>query len=464
MDAGKPTVGVVFTMLELYRTAHPDRPKALGDLWRGVVEDLLGGEADLVFTGVSHAPDEVDAAVEECIQADCDLLMVLPLSYAASGSAIDALSRTSLPLLVVSSARDATLPYDMTGDHIMADHAVHGVQDLANVLGREGRRFELVAGHPSQDRFREAVVRTARAATGAEVFRKGVVGQLGEAFEGMLDFDPGPHFADRFGMEVRRIDPQELTVFAGNVDADRIADLTHWASTEFEPDGSVTPDLLATSARVSLALEDLVEAGDLAAVTMNFLQVAAAGVETMPFLGASRLMADGVGYAGESDLMTASLVAAVARACGGATFTEVFCPDYERNEVLLAHMGECNLAFAAPGAPVRLIAKEFAYGDCKPPVVPVFQLRPGPVTLCCLTQWPGEGYRLIACTGEIGDAPVHPNLTMPYSRLSFGGDLAEFLEAYSRVGGIHHLALAYGNQLPALETLARFAGFGFAVV
>ena len=61
----------------------------------------------------------------------------------------------------------------------------------------------------------------------------------------------------------------------------------------------VTAELLATSVRTSLALEDLVVGGDLAAITMNFLKVAAAGAETMPFLGASRLMANGIGYAGD---------------------------------------------------------------------------------------------------------------------------------------------------------------------
>lgn len=464
MDAGKPTVGVIFTMLELYRTAHPEMPAVLNAHWTGVIKDLLGEAANLVLTGVSHTAAETDAAVEECIQADCDLLLVLPLSYAASGAAVGALTRTDLPLLVVSSARDATLPPDMTGNHIMADHAVHGVQDLANVLGREGRRFELVAGHPSQERFRQAVRRAAHVSTGAEVFRKGAVAQIGDAFPGMLDFDPGPRFEDHFGMEVRRVDPEELNVFARNVDDARVAEFVEWAETRFRLDEAVTPDLLRSSARASLALEDIVAAGDLAAVTMNFLKVAAAGAETMPFLGACRLMANGIGYAGESDVLTASLVAAVARACGDATFTEVFCPDYERNEVLLAHMGECNIALADPDKPIRLIAKPFAYGDVKPPVVPVFQLRPGPVTLCCLTQWPAEGFRLIALAGEIVAAPEHAHLTMPYSRLTFGGDLGVFLEAYSRAGGIHHLALAYGNQLAAFETLARFSGFSFEVV
>jgi len=482
VDTSKPIVGVVMTMLDLYRKTDADRPGVLGGHWKAVMADLFADAADLQFTGVSHTADEVAGAVSACEQAACDLLLVLPLAYAPSGAAVQALLKTELPLLVVSTARDATLPYAMDDDHIMANHAVHGVQDLANVLARERREFELVAGHASQPQFRDRILGAARAAAATRMFRVGTVGRIGRPFAGMLDFDPGPGFPDVFGMTVADIDPRELVAAAGRVapittsrrsgpmttsprsGGERVAEFARWAETEFELDDDLTPEILETSARWSLGLEDLVETMHLDAVSMNFLEVAAGGAETMPFLGASRLMARGVGYAGEGDILTAALVTAVAWLAGEATFTEMFCPDYERAEVLLSHMGECNFAMANPGRPVRLVAKEFAFGDCTPPAVPVFQLRPGPVTLTCLTQWPGEGFRLIACTGEVIEAPDHVNLSSPYTRIGFGRDLVPFLEAYSRAGGTHHLALAYGDRLDALRTLARFSGFGFKVV
>jgi L-arabinose isomerase len=126
-------------------------------------------------------------------------------------------------------------------------------------------------------------------------------------------------------------------------------------------------------------------------------------------------------------------------------------------------MGECNFALANPQSPVRLVAKEFAFGECAPPAVPVFQLRPGPVTLLSLTEWPGEGFRLVAALAEVVDAPEHPNLDSPHTRLSVGGDLGSFLVNYSRAGGTHHIALAYGDLREDFATLARFCGIGFVV-
>jgi len=464
VERKKPVVGVLMTLLELYRKTDPERPSTLHDHWKPVMEEALSPVAELHFTGVSHTAGEIAKAVSSCEHAACDLLLVLPLAYAPSGAAEEALCGAELPLLVVSSARDATLPYDMSGDHIMANHAMHGVQDLANVLARKGRNFELLAGHPSDAAFRQRLIRAVRAAAGARVFRKGWVGRIGEPFEDMLDFDPGPHLAEHFGLRTVSIDPDELARVAESVTDERISELAEWARSEFDVDDALTPDILNTSARWSLALEDLVRSGELDAVSMNFLAVAAAGADTMPFLGASRLMARGVGYAGEGDILTAALVAALARMADGATFTEMFCPDYERSEVLLSHMGECNFALANPERPVKLAAKDFAFGECEKPAVPVFQLKPGAVTLASITQWPGEGFRVVACTGEVAEAPEHPGLSSPYSRIRFGRELPGFLEDYSRAGGTHHLALGYGDLLDELRAFARFLNISCRVV
>jgi len=421
----KPKVGVVFTLLELYRNTDPERPVKLGKLWCENVSALLADDAALHFTDVACTADEMSAAVASCEEADCDLLMVLPLAYATSGAARDALAKTTLPLLVVSTARDATLPHDMTGDHIMTNHAMHGVQDLANILARAGRRFELIAGHRSQDRFREKLRTAVRAAAGARVLRHGKVAQIGNAFAGMLDFGfdaplPGG------GFSVTDILVDDVSHYIAKLSDDRVREMVAWATGRFEVDPGLTEDEMTKSARVAIAFEDLVDEGDFDAFSMNFLDVAAAGIATMPFLGASRLMSRGIGYAGEGDVLTAALVAACARIERDTTFTEMFCPDYERAQVLLSHMGECNLALANPSQPVKLVAKEFPWGDCARPATPVFQLRPGTVTLASLTEWPDDDFRLVTAVGEIVEAPAHVNLSSPYSRIAFGRNLAGF--------------------------------------
>ena len=465
MDSPKPTIGVVLTLLELYRTSHPDMPAQFGAMWKDTLKSVLSDAAGLHFTDVAHTPGEVAAAVKSCEAANCDALLVLPIAYAASGSAREALCDSKLPLIVVSTTRDATLPHDMSTDHIMANHAMHGVQDLANVLARNGRAFEMIAGHESDANFRARLVQAVKTASGARVLRQGKIGRLGKPFEGMLDFAFDPKvLAEALGFETVEIAPKKLAGFAEKVSEQRAGDLLAWAKETFEIDAAMTSSDFNTSAVWALALEDMVEANGLDALTMNFLEVSAAGAKTLPFLGACRLLSRGTGYAGEGDVLTAALVTALARMTGEATFTEMFCPDYARSGVLLSHMGECNFAMADPAQPVRLISKEFAFGEAENPATPVFQLRPGRATLASLTQWHHERFRLVATVCEVLAAPEHPNLESPYSRISFGRELPGLLEDYSRAGGTHHMAMAYGDRTGDLAALCRLCGVELVTV
>ena len=62
----------------------------------------------------------------------------------------------------------------------------------------------------------------------------------------------------------------------------------------------------------------------------------------MPFIECCKIMERGQGYAGEGDVLTAGLVGALLQVYPNTTFTEMFCPDWEQDVILLSHMGESN--------------------------------------------------------------------------------------------------------------------------
>ena len=78
---------------------------------------------------------------------------------------------------------------------------------------------------------------------------------------------------------------------------------------------------------MALAFEQLQSEAKLDALAMNFASVIAAGAKTLPFLGASNLLAKGIGYAGEADVLTAALTAALHQISRETTFTELYSPD-----------------------------------------------------------------------------------------------------------------------------------------
>lgn len=464
-------VGVLLTLADLYRQSMPGLSEEYTRYWTRVLEEILGETAILHFLATAHTTEEVSRAVRSCEQEDCDLLLVLPMAYSPSGAAIDALTATDLPILVVSTSRDLTLSTEVAAEDLRANQAMHGVQDLANLLRRRGRDFVLVAGHHSQDRFRGKLKQVCTAAAGARTLRAGRIGRLGTPFAGMLDFSyTSSLLSQKLGLEVVELEPGQLIDQTAEVGPKEEKQFLDWARATFQMDPDLTEEELNTAATWSLALEKIVEDCSLDGIAMNFQAVLAAGAETLPFLGADRLMSRGIGYAGEGDVLTAALNRTLHGICGEATFTETFCPDYQKGEILLSHMGECNPALADAGRPIVLKAKPFSIGKCVRPAVPIFQLKSGIVTLASLSESPlTDGgspttFQLVVCRGEIVPTEEHPNLTSPYSRVRFSGELADFLEQYSMAGGTHHLALGYGDMVDDLSALAQLMGIRFAEI
>ena len=79
--------------------------------------------------------------------------------------------------------------------------------------------------------------------------------------------------------------------------------------------------------------------------------------ETLPFVAASRLMADGVGFAGEGDIVGAVGCWLLGRLQPPAGFSEVFTIDFAGNACFMSHMGEANVAMARTDRKVPLVAR-----------------------------------------------------------------------------------------------------------
>lgn len=62
----------------------------------------------------------------------------------------------------------------------------------------------------------------------------------------------------------------------------------------------------------------------------------------MPFAECCKVLERNQGYAGEGDVLTAGLVGALAAVYPETTFTEMFCPDWEQDVILLSHYAESN--------------------------------------------------------------------------------------------------------------------------
>ena len=453
--SAKPKAGLLGLMLELYDGPFPQLKGTMHRFAEGVAA-ALADRVEVEFPGVCLRAEEVQAAVRQFEASGCDLVLVLLLTYSPSLVSVPALLATALPVVIFDTAKAAHLASEMTGQDVMENHGIHGVQDLANVLARSGRPFQLVAGHWEDRRALDELASWAKAAQVAGGLRRLRVGLLGEPFPGMGDFEVEfEALREAFGPEVVPLDLSDLAACCQKLRPDEVKAETERVRREFEVAPSLTDDLLATSVRWSLALRRLVSERGLGALSMNFLAFHPdRGVETVPFLGASQAMAEGIGYAGEGDVCCAALVAAAAELCGPASFTEMFCPNFAAGDILMSHMGECNLAMARPDRRPVLVAKRFVWAPIQEPAVPVFSLAPGPATLASLTAWTDNTWRLVVAEGEVVDTPPYPNLESPYFKFRPASALPEFLRDYSLAGGTHHLAITFGRRAAEFRRLA----------
>jgi L-arabinose isomerase len=459
-----PTIGLLPLFLKLYDDTLPHLREALQPFLAGIVAAIEGEGVDVVPAGVCRLDGECRAAVRAFEERGVDLIVTVHLAYALSLEAAGGLVETALPLLLLDTTMDERFCGDVDPERLLYNHGIHGVQDLASVLRRRGRPFDIVAGYGGDPSVFERVAGHARAARAARALREIRVLRIGEPFAGMGDFDvPADSIEDALGVTITTLPVERL--------ASAVAAVSHRAvEAEVARDRNrftveAPDDTHRRSVRVGLGLRRVLEDGGYRALTVNFLAFdrAEEPLDTVPFLEIAKAMERGLGYAGEGDALTAALVGALNQAFGRTTFTEMFCPDWAGGSVFLSHMGEINPAVAA-GRPL-VCERDFPWTGARNPAVVACAPAPGPAVLANLTPGPDGRFSLI-----VAPVTVLEDTENPAFRETIRGwirpacPLPAFLETYSRWGGTHHAALVLGAAAEAVAAFGRQAGLEVKVL
>lgn len=454
----KPTAGLLPMYLALYDKTDAGRRHKFEPLFAAIRERTLTAGIDLLEAPICCVEPEFRAAVADFEAKGVDMIVAVHLAYSPSLESAEVLAGSELPLLFLDTTMDYAFGPDVEPAKISFNHGIHGVQDLASVLGRMGKDYAIVAGHVTESDVVARAVERVRAAFAARRLRGMRVLRVGAPFKGMGDFAvPDALLASTFGIDVETVEAQSLEQWISGVAPAAIDEELARDRSDF--DVVVSEDVHRAALRVGLGLRRMLERGGHGAFSMNFqaFDTPDAPVDRVPFLEACRAMQRGLGYAGEGDVLTASLVGALSAAFGGTTFTEIFCPDWRGGSLFLSHMGEINPQTIA-GRP-RLIELDFPYTDAHNPATLAGDMAPGVATLVNLAPGPGDTFSLITALMQIHGRAEHPDM-----RDSIRGwarpdmELGDFLEAYSELGGTHHSALVYGDHTEALETFAELAG------
>lgn len=462
--ARAPKIGLLPLYLKLYDDITPERRAEFGPFLAEIGDGFRRRGIDVVETGICRVQPEFEQAVDHLESAAVDLLVTVHLAYSPSLESVGALTDSELPVLILDTTMDAAFGKDVDAARIMYNHGIHGVQDLACMLRRLGKPYQIVAGHLRNSDILDRAADIARGAYAAQRLTDTRALRIGPTFAGMGDFAVEEDLLEsQLGITVDEVTREDLAEAAGNVPAAAVKAEIAQDVERFAADLPVT--VHRRSVRAGLGLRALLEHGHYTAFSMNFLafDTAKGPASVVPFLEASKAMARGIGYAGEGDVLTASLVGALAAAFGRTTFTEIFCPDWQGNALFLSHMGEIN-PDVVEGKPA-LIEKPYPFTAALNPAVITGAPAAGRGTLVNLAPGPDNSFGLIAARVEIlGDSAnaTLRNSVRGWIRPEY--DLPTFLEDYSLNGGTHHSALLLGDRLEGIAAFAEFADLACVIL
>jgi len=456
----KPKIGLLPLYIELYDRTTPEVRPFVEENHRHASDLLRKKGLDVVDVPICRLAPEFDSAIRTFEKEDVDAIVTLHLAYSPSLESEKALARTKLPLIVMDTTPAYTYDQNTDGAELMYNHGIHGVQDMCNLLRRNGKAYQIFAGHMEHSDVLNRVADAARAAAAAKELQRARVGVLGTAFSGMGDFQvPYADLKKNLGLVTV---PYDFTRAAEGIEKTTQAELNREYEADcktYEVDPALTREVYDRSARVCLAVRRWVEEEKLSAFTINFLETEGSrpGLPVMPFTECCRAMAHGVGYAGEGDVLTAALVGALLTVYPETTFTEMFCPDWAHGSVFLSHMGEYNYRIAA-GKPL-LQEKPFPFTSAENPTVAYQTMKGGRATFLNLAPFGNGRYGLTMAGGEMLKITGENKMAAAVNGW-FRPDapLERFLEGLSLAGATHHSALVYGVTPEQLAPLADFLG------
>ena len=161
--------------------------------------------------------------------------------------------------------------------------------------------------------------------------------------------------------------------------------------------------------------------------------------------------------------LRSALVGALAKVYPETTFTEMFCPDWEQEVILLSHMAESNprLAQWKP----YMLDNSMKFNVTGPTVGIYACAKAGNVCIVNLAPTK-DGFALVLCPGKILDAAKEGNVYTFSTQGWFKPEmpLIEFLEKYSMAGGTHHSAMVYDVNVEDLKAFGKMMGFDVVII
>lgn len=462
----KARIGFVSGGLAAYWPQFPQLLPQLQESTSYVVERLRSLDCEVIDAGFVSDATEGRTAGEELRRANCDLVIVFVATYLTSSMILPVAQRAAAPVLVIDLQPSEKMdhPHFGTGEWL-AYCGQCSIPELGNVFGRARIPFQSVSGWLKQESAWDKIHSWIIAAQIRAALRDARHGLMGHLYPGMLDVSTDlTTISTTFGSHVEVLEFDDLRVRVTEVSESQIQERLQQARQLFKVDDSVEEDDFYWAAKVSVGLERLVE--DFQLDTLAYYHRGLEGelherLAAGMILGASLLTASGVPATGEYELRTTIAQLATSITGGGGSFTEIQALNFEDGVVEMGHDGPAHLAVSSKEPVLRGLS--VYHGKRGWGVSVEFDVMSGPVTLLGLGQEPDGSLFFVASEGVVVPGPLL-EIGNTTSRVDFGLDPGEWVDAWSSTGVGHHWSLGTGRHSVDFKKAADLLGIGFRTV
>ncbi len=385
-------------------------------------------------------------ATAAALQADSpDLLLIFQASFADSTMTLRLADWVDCPLLIWA------VPEERTGGRLRLN-SLCGLNLAAHALTRQNQMYDYVYALPENPDAIEKIKTVARAASVVKKLQETRLGRLGRNPDGFETCIPNDNLLqDRLGVKIIRY---ELAPFFESVREHQQSpgswvDIAHQLDSQLENFAELEQMPTTGTLATFVSLRELAARDELSGIAVRcwpefFTEMGCAACGAM-----SLMNQENIPCGCESDVNGTLTHLILQWVAGEPAFnSDIVDFNLEDNTAVLWHCGQAPLSMADTARPVR----GTIHSNRKLPLLMEFTLKPGRVTLARLSEATGE-LRLVIGAGEILAAP--PSFSGTSGVIQFDRPAKRVLDTLIQEGLEHHIALAYGNHVPVLETLAR---------
>jgi L-fucose isomerase-like protein len=446
-------VGLLTPYFSFFEQRFPPDYRASQEAYtRRLAEGLRVAGLEVTESGLVAGPDSAAVARQRFAAAGVQVVVAAATMAAPPTYGSQALEGFEGPIVLWDDRRAERFAADVDEVEATRASSILGSIMLANVLGREGRRYVTVSGVAGEA---DGIARAVVGAAAAAALRGARVGLLGGIIPGYGDVVLDERTAAGLGVTLVLVDDRAVARARAGIGPDGEPALLPGMAVSEE-----ARPLLARSLRAHRLLSALAADHALDAIALNCHSDVLRFSDdpgVVACLASTLLWASGLPVACTGDAATLVALMLAARVAGSAQYCEGYAVEAATGELVVSSCGMADLSLRPAGEPARLCPNQLYPGTQGLGIATRFKFEAGPATV--IGFGPATGTlpaRLVVSVGELtGRGFEHlngPSGTVTFDRPGAGDASRAWIDA----GPAHHLALVRGDRSEELRAAAAF--------